>query len=77
MTGCWKATGRTWASVSIYQRQFGAEHRDAGYFTAVGYGLDHAMAIITDYLAEPQPDLDCHRPGLLRSAKQWQALKAA
>lgn len=77
--GMWlelKATGRTWTNVSLYQRQFGAEQRDAGYFTAVAYGLDHAMAIITDYLTEPQPCLDCHRPGLLRSAKQWQALAA-
>lgn len=69
-----KATGRTWTNVSLLQRQFGAEQAAAGYFTAIAYGLDHAMAIITDYLAEPQPPLDHHRPGIIRSAKQWQAL---
>ena len=72
-----KATGRTWSSVSLHQRQFGADQAAAGYFTAIGYGLDHAMAIIDDYLAEPQPCLDCHRPGLLRSAKQWHDFRAA
>lgn len=72
-----KATGRTWASVSLHQRQFGAEQSDAGYFTAIAYGLDHAMVIIDDYFASPQPCLDHHHPGVLRSAKQWDAWNKA
>lgn len=72
-----KATGRTWSDVSKAQRDFGDLQAAAGYFTAIGYGLDHAMAIITDYLEEPQHEIEHHRHGVIVSARKWLEWEAA
>lgn len=78
--GVWlemKADGNTWSSVSDEQRGWLTEMAAAGYFTAVAYGYDHAVEILTAYLRRPQPDLSLYRPGVAVSVKALRKLQAA
>lgn len=52
--GMWlefKASGKSWADVTSPQREWLDRMAGQGWFTAVGYGIDHAMAITAAYLA--------------------------
>ena len=64
--GMWlefKATGRPPSSVSMAQRDWLTRMATAGYFTAVAFGLDRAIAITRAYLAGLVTEEHWYRPG--------------
>ena len=72
--GMWleaKKTGATWSHVDPDQRVFRERRRAHGYFTAVGFGLDHMWEITLAYINE-QP-LDQHWAGSVRSVNARRA----